>query len=380
MKKTTAASALVLAAGSAALLAWMAQAGGAAPPKPPKPAPLVSTAVVHPRGEALELSLEGHVRALSQVDIRSQLTGTIRSVHFREGELVRAGELLFMLDDSSHSAQLARARAQTAQIKAELIDAQRKLERSLQMVQSGFISANASETLEARVAELQAQRAAAQAEIASARIQLERTRISAPIDGRTGAVNVHPGSLVQAGAGAPLVTLVQLDPVGVAFALPEPQLDALRDAQRRGKATVTLDEPNGAAAAAPQRRVGQLTFIDSSVDPASATIAVKASFANPGHALWPGAFARVVVGLGTVPDASVLPAHAVLDGPDGHFVYVIGSGGKAERRAVAMLRIRQQQAIVTGLGEGERVVIDGGAKVREGKAVRIARAGMGGRQ
>lgn len=354
------------------MLLWNAAPGTSPKARPAKPAPLVNTARAHPRSEPLEVRVEGHVKALHQVEIRSLMTGKVRAVHFREGQMVRAGQLLFTLDDSNASAQLQRARAQTAQIKAELIDARRQLERSRQMVQAGFISASASETLVAKVAELAAQRSAAQADIAVARIELERARISAPIDGRTGAVEVYPGSLVQAGSAAPLVTLVQLDPIGVAFNLPEPQLAVLRAAQQRGEVSVVLESDPQHGADPGQRRTGQLSFIDSSIDRASGTIAAKASFANPGHALWPGTFARVIVRMGAQSKASLLPVHAVNDGPDGHFVYLIGASGTAERRPVAMLRVREQRALVTGLEEGDQVVIDGGAHVRPGRPVRIA--------
>jgi RND family efflux transporter MFP subunit len=333
-----------------------------APASAAKEAPLVSVAGVRQRDLPLLFTVQGHVTPLNQVEVRPQVTGIVKAVHFKEGDRVAAGQLLFTLDASDATALLDRARAQAAQIRAQLDDAQRGVKRSRSMVASGFIAPSALDTDTSKVEGLQAQLAAAQADIDNARIQLDRTHIVAPIAGRTGAVEVHPGSLAQQNAAAALVSIVQPDPIAVEFELPEQALAALRAAQAAGGASVRLEGRDGA---------GELTFINSAVNTASGTVTIKASFPNKDQGLWPGSFVRVALEAGKQKDATVLPPQAVLDGPQGRFVFVVGADSKAERRPVELLRVQDQLAMVSGVRDGERVVVEGGQEVRPGARVRV---------
>lgn len=361
-----------LAAGLVVLAAVVAVGfyykGGGKGAAKPKAAPLVSVT----RAQALDLPVridsQGHLVPLKQVDVRAQISARLRAIHFREGDDVRAGQLLFTLDDAELEAQLERTRAQATQVKAQLEDAQRALSRGRELVGTGYISSSALDTLAANVKTLEAQRRGAQAEIDAARVQLAHTRIVAPMDGKTGALAAYEGSLVQAGDSAPLVSLLQFDPIAAEFALPERHLDALLAARARGQVQVRVQAPGG------KMLDGELFFIDNRVNPATGTLQLKARFPNPGHALWPGAYARVELLAGSDPGVIVLPPQAVLEGPDGHFVYRLGDDRKVRAQAVTLLRIQEQNAVVTGVGDGDQVVVEGNQNLRDGSEVQVADA------
>jgi RND family efflux transporter MFP subunit len=303
---------------------------------------------------------------LDFVDVRPQLTGTLMSVHFREGDSITRGQLLFTLDDSDARAALAKAEAQVGLVQAQLADAHREHQRAQALVASKFVAVSAVDTAASKVDALLAQVRAAQAEAGAARTTLSRTRIVSPIAGRAGAVVVHPGSLVQAGSAAPLVTIAQFSPVGVEFNLPEHDLQALLAAHAAGPVAVSVQDAGGAGAE------GTLAFINNTINQDSATINLKASFPNPKQTLWPGGFVRVVVHAGTSRGAVVLPPQAVQDGPGGRFVYLVGADGKVVSRPVTLLRIQNEMAVVDGVEGGRRVVLEGGQNLRPGMRVRIA--------
>lgn len=361
-----------LAAGLVVLAAVVAVGfyykGGSKGVAKPKAAPLVSVT----RAQAVDLPVridsQGHLVPLKQVDVRAQISARLRAIHFREGDDVRAGQLLFTLDDAELAAQLERTRAQATQVKAQLEDAQRALARGRELVGTGYISSSALDTLAANVKTLEAQRRAAQAEIEAARVQLAHTRITAPMDGKAGALVLHEGSLVQAGDSAPLVSVLQFDPIAAEFALPEHSLDALLAARVRGQVRVRVQAPEGGMLD------GELFFIDNRVNPATGTLQLKARFPNPGHALWPGAYARVELLAGNDSGVIVLPPQAVLEGPEGHFVYRIGDDHKVQAQPVTLLRIQEQKAVVTGVAGGDQVVVEGNQNLRDGGTVQVVDA------
>jgi RND family efflux transporter MFP subunit len=333
---------------------------------PPANIPLVSVTDTRAVDIPVDLAAQGHVVSLDFVDVRPQLTGTLLSVHFREGDAISRGQLLFTLDDSDARAALAKAQAQVGLAEAQLADARREHQRAQALAASKFIAPSAVDTAASKADALLAQVRAAQAEAAAARTTLSRTRIVAPIAGRAGAVVVHPGSLVQAGSAAPLVTIAQFSPVGVEFNLPEHDLPALLAARAAGPVAVSVQDTGGTGAE------GTLAFINNTINRDSATIDLKASFPNPKQTLWPGGFVRVVVHAGTSAGAVVLPPQAVQDGPEGHFVYLVGADGKVASRPVRLLRIQDEMAVIAGVPGGLRVVLEGGQHLRPGMRVRIA--------
>jgi RND family efflux transporter MFP subunit len=340
--------------------------GSQAAPAAAKKTPLVSVVKTRSMDIPLDLPAQGHIVPLNFVDIRPQVTGTVMTVNFHEGDEVTAGQLLFALDDTDARAQLAKAEAQGALIGAQLADARRELQRALALVASKFVAVSAADTASSKVDALLAQSRAAVEEANSARTTLAHARILAPIAGRAGAVAVHPGSLAQTGAAAPLVTVSQFSPVGVEFSLPEHDLAAVLAARDAGTVSVSLE---GAGEAG-----GKLIFINNTINPDSATINMKASFPNPRQTLWPGGFARVVVHAGGNHGAMVLPPQAVQEGPAGRFVFLLGADGKVAVRPVALLRIQNEMAVVDGLRGGEQVVLEGGQNLRAGMSVQLASA------
>ncbi|MES2259505.1 MAG: efflux RND transporter periplasmic adaptor subunit [Pseudomonadota bacterium] len=348
-----------------AAAAFLAKPGPTAAKPPPK-IPLVSVTQARRQDLPLTLGAQGHLVALNIVEVRPQLSATIVAIHFKEGDEVKAGQLLFSLDSADAATALQRAQALAAQIQAQLADARRDYERASALVKSSFIAASAVDTAAGKVDALQAQLKAAQADVDSARLALGHARILAPFSGTTGAVAVHPGSLAQAGATAPLVTLAQFSPIGVEFNLPQQALPAILRARQAGAVAVAIDGPDGKPVA------GELTFINNVVNADSGTISLKATLPNPRRLLWPGAYVRVTMQAGMDKDAVVLPPQALLEGPAGRFVYLAGDNGKAIRQAVTLLRIQGELAVVGGLADGTRVVLEGGGNLRDGDAIRIA--------
>ena len=348
-------------------LGWRTWAATAKPKSAAKPPPLVGVTTSRTLDLPVRFAAQGHIVPLNQVDIRPQVTGVIRSVNFREGDEVKPGQLLFELDASDVVAQLRRSEAQANQIHAQLDDATRDLNRTLQLVKSGFMSAAVVDTARSKAESLQAQFKAAQADVESSRVRVGYMRIVSPIAGKTGAVVVHPGSLAQVGDAAPLASIVQFDPIAVEFTLPERDLAAVRDAQAAGDTQVGIDLDG-------TTRSGELSFIDNRVNTGNGTISLKASFANADRHLWPGAYVRVALSAGTTKNAVVLPPQAVLEGPDGNFIFQVDSNKQVVSRPVTLLRIQDHNAVVDGLRSGETVVVEGARSLRSGMTVAIDNA------
>lgn len=341
-----------------------------APAQEVKIPPLVSVTQTRSVDIPIDLSAQGHVVALNFVDVRPQLTGTITHVSFHEGQDVKAGQLLFTIDDNDARAQLAKAEAQAAMAAAQLADARRDYQRAQTLVASKFVAVSAAQTASSKVDALAAQVQAAQADASSARTTLARTRIVSPIAGKAGAVTVHPGSLAQAGTGTALVTIAQFSPIGVEFTVPEQNLTDLLAARAAGPVHVSLVDANGA-------QDGELVFMNNTINQDSASISLKASFANARETLWPGEFVRVVVHAGVSHGAVVLPPQAVQDGPAGRFVYLVGADAKVSARPVDLLRIQDGMAVIKGLGSGVQVVLEGGTNLRPGMQVKLAASAAG---
>lgn len=326
--------------------------------------PQVSLTQAQVRSLPLMLTTQGHAVSLNQVDIQSQLTGTVSRVAFQEGDFVRQGQLLFTLDDSTQRASLHHAQASEAESASLLNKARRDLARGRALKAQNYISASDWDTLTSARQQYEAQYLAAQDDVHSAQTQLSYTQIYAPVSGKTGALNVHPGSLVQPGSSVPLVTVSQFDPIGVAFTLPEKDLNAVLIAQAQGPVRVTVKDAKG------QPIAGTLDFINNTVSTDSGTIMLKGRFGNADRLLWPGAYQTVTLEAGVTPDAIVLPPQAVQNGPEGHFVYQLDKQRQVVVQPITLLRIQQQMAVVEGLSQGASVVVEGANNLRPG--IRVA--------
>ncbi len=269
------------------------------------------------------LDATGTVTALNSVEIRPQVASTITKVHIREGQFVSAGQLLFTLDARNDEVNVTKARAQLAKDQAALADAQRQLARSKDLFAQNFISQGAVDTNQTLVESQQAVVASDRAAIEAAQVGLSYSRITAPAAGRAGAINVFAGSFVQP-SGAALVTITQLDPIAVAFSLPQRNLGQALETLRNGGGKVTASFPEAGGTA-----VGKLLFVDNTVDAGSGTVRVKAEFANKDERLWPGAFVTIRLAVQSLKGASVIPQAAIIQSPRGKMVYVVDAGNKA---------------------------------------------------
>lgn len=325
----------------------------------------ISVSTVRAQKKNVDVMLEttGTVAALNTVDVRSQVASIITKVNIREGQFVKAGDLLFTLDSRNDEVNVAKARAQLAKDEAALADAQRQLARSKDLMAQNFISQAAVDTNQTLVDSTKSVVAASRAAIDAAQVALSYNRIVAPSSGRAGAINVYPGTTVQPG-GAVLVTITQLDPIAVAFNLPQRNLnDALQTLRSGGgKVNAVLPEKRGTI-------VGKLQFVDNVVDPNSGTVRVKAQFDNASDTLWPGAFVNIQLAARTLADATVVPQAAVIPGPRGAIVYVVDAQNKATARPVEVTYAAGLDAVVNGVQPGEKVVVDGRQNLRSGAVV-----------
>jgi RND family efflux transporter MFP subunit len=367
---------LVLAA-----IAWwwfgMAKGRDANAARRPAGPVVVVTAVAETRDVPVKLTANGTVTALQSVDLRSQVTSTVRDVHIREGQSVKQGDLLFTLDSRTEEANVKKALAQVEKDRADLATAERNLARNRELFEQKFISQAALDTVENQVNTLRGQLAIDLAAVDGAKVARAYMEIRAPFSGRTGVINVRSGSLVQPGAanaattvggattGAiPLVTVTQVDPISVTFTLPEKELAGLQEAMRRGPVIATATPQSGG-----ESFKGRVTFIDNAVDTTTGTIRLKAEFDNPQSKLWPGMYVNVALSPRTIERATVVPAQAVQTSPDSRFVYVVGGENKVVARTVKLAYVEQGFAVVEGVQPGARVVIEGAQNLRPGSAV-----------
>jgi RND family efflux transporter MFP subunit len=343
-------------------------AGAAAPASPATPAaagPPVSVTTVAVQKRDVEVILEatGTVTALNSVDIRPQVSSVITQVHIREGQTVTAGQPLFTLDARVDEVNVTKARAQLAKDLAALADAERQMARSRDLFAQNFISQSAVDTTQTLVESQRAVVAASRAAIDAALVGLSFSRIKAPSAGRAGAINVFAGSYVQP-TGSPLVTITQIDPIAVAFSLPQRNLGEALATMRGGGGRVVAVLPNKGGTS-----IGKLQFVDNAVDASSGTVRVKAEFANKEERLWPGAFVAVRLAVQTLKDASVIPQAAIIQSPRGKVVYVVDAESKAAARPVEVVNASGEEAAVTGVRPGERIVLDGRQNLRPGSIV-----------
>ncbi|HTT56706.1 MAG TPA: efflux RND transporter periplasmic adaptor subunit [Opitutaceae bacterium] len=309
----------------------------------------------------------GTVQTLRTVTVKSQVDGVIESIHFREGGDVQAGDLLVALDRRPFENALRMARADLANARAQADNARVEAERYQRLDQQQAISKEQLAQLLTDVETTKAQVQAREAAVANAELQLGYTEIRAPIAGRTGQLCLHEGALVRANdAAVSLVTINQVAPIAVAYAVPEGSLAGLRAALAAGPVAVTATPHDGAGRAV----AGRLDFIDNAVDPATGTILLKAEFANADRALWPGQFVDIVTRLGEETGAVVVPAAAVQTGQQGSQIFVVKPDHTVELRPVQTGPSADGlTAIRSGVQAGEVVVTDGQLRLAPGARV-----------
>ncbi len=333
---------------------------------PPRTVPVVAETADR-KNVPLQVKAIGNVEAYNTVTIKSQVNGEISEVHFRDGQDVKRGKLLFKIDPRPFESALRQAESALARDRAQAKNAQEESKRYAGLAEKGFVSAQeydrARTNADALNAVVQADEAAAE----NARLQLEYTSIKAPIDGQTGAITIQKGNVVKAN-DLPLVTINQITPIYVTFSVPEQDLSNIKRYQASGGLHVEVNNPQENK----KPVKGSLTFIDNKVNTQTGMIILKATFANKDRALWPGQFVDVVLTLTTERNRIVVPTPAVQTGQQGQYVYVIKDDMTAELRVVTPGRLYGDWTVIDkGITAGERVVTDGQLRLVPGAKVEI---------
>lgn len=370
-KLTLGAAAAAMLLGGSVVTAWRLSAAADAPP------PATSTALQGvPATAGIVVAADvpvilrglGTVQAYNTVAVKSRVDGQIVRLDFKEGQEVKEGAVLFQIDPRPYQAALDQALATLEKDKANLANAQLNFARDERLIGNRLaISQQQYDTDKATVAADQATLDSDEAQVEAARLNLSYCTIASPIDGRLGARLVDNGNLVRAAGNATLVNITQIKPIFVSFTLPQNTLDEVRRQQE--------SEPLAVDAVADDNETtlaeGKLTLIDNMVDPTTGTIHLKARFDNQDERLWPGEFVNVRVVLSVRRQVPTVPAQTVLEGANGHFVYVIKPDSTVERRAVEIAAVQDGKAVIAkGLEPGERVVIEGQYRLDNGARIR----------
>jgi membrane fusion protein, multidrug efflux system len=353
----------------------------------------VSVALVGQKDVPLEVQVIGNVEAYSTIMVKARVNGQLTQVHFREGENVKKGDQLFTIDPRPFEAQLNQAQANQAREEAELNQAQANLDRDLaqqkyvqeqaarfaRLFQEGITSKDQAEQMrtsadtisyviiadQAAVRSAEAAVGAGRAAVANAKVQLSYATIWSPIDGRTGNLGVKEGNLVTANM-TDLITINQVKPIYVTFAVPEAHLPAIKQYMAKTSLPVAVAPQDGSSL----REIGRLAFVDNAVDSTTGTIKLKGVFTNQESKLWPGQFVRVALRLTTQTNALVVPNQAIQAGQAGSFVYVVRQDRSVETRPVVTgARVDQDIVVQSGLQAGETVVTEGHLRLAPGMHV-----------
>ncbi len=347
----------------AAALAPLAGCGESIAQGGPPMASPVSVAPAVQRDIPLYEDLTGRLEAPASVDVRARVAGTIERVHFRDGQEVKRGDLLFSLDARPFAAELARAEAQLAAARSAATLAASELERSNKLIAQKAVSQQEADQANAAALNAQAQLRSAEATLAGARLNLEYTAIRAPIAGKASRANLTAGNLVAAGDPV-LTSIVAQDQVHAWFDLPEPLVLAQLKAGGKGGA---LKVAMGLADEAGYPHAGTIDFVDNRLNPATGALRARAVFDNKDRRFVPGLFARVRVSAGLLPGAVLTPERAIGTDQNKRFVFVVGADKTAQFREVKPgVLLDGMRVITSGLKAGEQVVVNGLQRVRPG--------------
>jgi RND family efflux transporter MFP subunit len=329
------------------------------------PPQLVTTTLVEKKDIPVILEATGNIVAKNIVDIRPQTTNVVSKIHIKEGQTVKAGDLLFTLDDRASKANFDKA-------KALADDAARQYKRSLELIERKFISQAAADTSKANME-------SAKANARAAEVALSFDHIRSPINGRAGVINVFVGSLVQAGTNVAttssatsttttgaMVTITQLDPINVQFTISEKEIPLILGQRSEGDELTVNVEVNGAD----KPVEGKVYVVDNQVDPAIGAVRVKAELNNKEGFMIPGQFVRIKLKAKTLKDALVIPTHAVVTNPKGDFLYVVDASNKVALKPIKVVYQYQGQSSVTGVNADDKIVVEGKQNLRPNGQIR----------
>ena len=337
----------------------------AAPPPRVTSVPVV-VAKVTQRAMPVQLTAIGNVGSYS-VSVRAQVAGELLEVHFKEGDFVQKGQLLFTIDPRPYEAALAQAQATLLRDKAVAANSRAQAERLSKLLADGVVSPSDADTSKSAADAAEATVAADEAALQTAQLNVEYCKIYSPMDGRTGSVMVKPGNLVKV-ADVPIVVINQVSPIHADFTVPQEYLPQIKKYMAAGPLRVDATVPNSSEAP----EVGTLTFIDNAVDTTTGTIHLRATFENRRGLLWPGLYVNTLMTLAQQSNATVIPSQAITAGQQGSFVYVLLPDGTVTPRQVVSNRTVEGQAVIDkGLQPGETVVTDGQVRLVPGSKVQI---------
>ncbi len=336
-----------------------------------RPVPVIA-APVAVKSMPVEITAIGHIEPIASVTVKPQIDGEITKVAVKDGQDVKAGDLLFTLDDRQEQAALAQAQANLVRDKAQLAFAQSQAVRFRKLMEATAGSREQMEQAEANAAALKGTVAADQAQIENDETQLSYTQIAAPIAGRIGTINFKQGNIVQSGGSASTLTVInQLAPIYVSFSVPALHVTALQQAMEKGPVKVSVRTQGEQSIS----DTGDITYIDNAIDPATSTLVARATLPNPKKYLWPGQFVNVVVVLRNERNALVVASQAVQPGQDGNFVFVVGKDETVEMRPVTVDRVIGTETVIAkGLKAGEMVVTTGQLRLNPGSHVLLEKA------
>jgi multidrug efflux system membrane fusion protein len=356
-------------------------------------AALITPVVVLEKSMPVDLRVIGSAEAYTAIRVKAQVSGQLMKVQFRQGDDVKAGDPLFLIDPRPFDAAIQQSEANIAKDTALLRQAEANMRRDIaqekyardqaaryqKLFSEGVMSKQQTEQFDseanmrteavgadrAAIESAQASLKADTSNLESAKLQRAYCEIRSPVDGRTGDLNIEEGNLVR-NSDAELVTINQVHPIYVTFSIPENRLAEVRKSMAAGPLSVTANAPGDTS----QTEAGQLTFVDNTVDNTTGTIKLKATFANANSRLWPGQFVNVALRLKMLQNAVVVPVRAIQMSQDGEFVYVIKGDQSAEMRPVTSgLRIGEEVVVEKGLEKGETIVIEGQGRLAPGMKV-----------
>jgi multidrug efflux system membrane fusion protein len=367
-RRTIAWTALVVITAAVGVAVWSrSDAPEADPTASPPPVPVVAATI---SGHQVPIYLRGvgTVIAFNNVIVRSQITGPITNISFKQGQTVHKGDLLAEIDPRPYQAQLDQATANRDRDQALLVNAQANLDRYTPLLAKGFATSQLVDTQKAQLQQLQATVKSDEAIIESAKVNLSYTKLTAPIDGVTGIRQIDEGNVIHPTDPNGLVDVTQIQPISLIFSLPQTTFPEIQQEMAKGTVKVLAYSQDDKT----KLDEGRLLLIDNQIVQTTGTIRLRATFPNAQHMLWPGELVNVRLLLKMEPNGLTVPAGAVQQGPNGSFLYVIGQGETAEVRPVTVAQISEGQALIdSGLKPNETVVVDGQYKLQPGLHVRV---------
>ena len=376
-------AALAIVVGSTATNRYFHADQAAAGPAAPEQAVAVTVAAVEPRQTSLWDEFSGRLEAVNRVELRPRVAGAIQETKFAEGGLVKAGDVLFKIDPAPYEAEVEKAQAQLEAARARVEFTKGELERGQQLIGNHVVTQRDLDQRDNAYREAVANVKAAEATLQTAKLNLDYTEVRAPVDGRVGRIEVTAGNLVSAGTLSPVLTsLVSVNPIYASFDADEDVvLNALRSVAEPSAKRGRLDQiPVEMSTADGSAAKGQIQLIDNQVNGQSGTIRVRAVFANDDGHLIPGQFARLRMGQPQKQTLVMVDERAIGTDQDKKFVMVVGTDNRAAYRAITLgAAVDGLRVVTSGLGSGDRIVVNGLQRVRPGALVKSEVAEMGAR-